>query len=240
MSLAAVKKHIFRGGGGVAEAVADVPAERHAVHLSRGAAPVPGVVVCPHATTPVQHGKAFRRVKNIGFAAVGKAAVGSQAVNLLVKIEVPGLAEGGADDHALLRLVKKLHSAVQSAQRAEFIHVHGEHSAPQAIVFEIKRPALSAVVSVADGGRFRQTYPAQGHKAHGAGGYLPALVEIQHGDRIKAHVAVIVHSESQSEATIIDEVVIPFLYPQRACLYGGPAVNGQKLFCIARLGQIAL
>ena len=38
---AVIEQDVFRRGGGVAEAVADVPAERHTVQLAGGAAPVP-------------------------------------------------------------------------------------------------------------------------------------------------------------------------------------------------------
>ena len=45
--LAVVEDDVFRGGPGVAEAVADVEAETVAVYIGVARAPEPRVVVCP-------------------------------------------------------------------------------------------------------------------------------------------------------------------------------------------------
>lgn len=129
MGLALVEKHIFCVGAGVAEAVADVEAEGLAVRKARGGAPVPSVVVRPHAPAPVQHAEGSRGVKGICLRAQRHGSGGAHTVDLLVVVEMPRLWEGRTDDHGLLRLVGERHVHVDGVPAPEVVHVGGESAA---------------------------------------------------------------------------------------------------------------
>ena len=103
MGVAVVKEHVLGGGGGVAEAVADIPAEGHAVYMVGGGAPVPGVVIGPDTPAPVQNGEALRWVEHIGAAAIIDLPAGAHTVDLLVEIKMARPVEGGADDQNYIR-----------------------------------------------------------------------------------------------------------------------------------------
>ena len=64
-------------------------------------------------------------------------------------------------------------------------------------------------------------------------------LEVEQAYRVKSHVAVIVDGERKGEAAVVDEVVVPFLYAQGACLDVCTAVDRQQLFGVAGLCELA-
>ena len=94
MCFAPVEEHIFAGGGGVAEAVANVEAEIHAACQTGCATPVPGVMIGPNTPTPVQNAEAVLGRESVAVGADGHGAVGPHAVDLLIVVEVSFLFEG--------------------------------------------------------------------------------------------------------------------------------------------------
>ena len=237
---AVVEKYVLTRGGGVAEAVADVPPERHAADMVGRAAPVPRVVISPHAAPPVEHGKAVRGVKFIKPRAVLHAALGAHTVYLLIIVEVTGLVERRADDHAVLRLVKKLNTRQQRALGTEIVHARGQHAPPAAVIFIADGVAFAAVAHIAVLRRFRHADGAERHERHRAFRDLPPLGKIEQGDRVQPHVAVVVHREGEGVAPVVDEIVIPFLYASFRSFHRLAAVNGEKRARPAGFGEVAL
>ena len=142
VNLPVVEQHVLRRGAGVAEAIADVPAEGDTVEFARGASPVPGVVIRPHAASPVEYREKFILCQFIPAAAQFDPAFGAHAVDLLVVVEMAGLIEGRGDNHALVRLVGELDDALDGLLVQEFVHVEREHPRP---VLVIKGECIAAL-----------------------------------------------------------------------------------------------
>lgn len=99
---AVVEYHIFTGGGGIAKAVADVEADGVAVDDALACAPVPGVVIGPHAATPVQKGEGVVRGEGVGVICEGCMSFGAHGDDFLVVVECGGFfGEGGGDNHGV-------------------------------------------------------------------------------------------------------------------------------------------
>ena len=150
-----------------------------------------------------------------------------------------GLIERRADDHTLLRLVKQLDMRRYRPAGAKVIHTRVEHAAARTGMLKADKVLLPAVRNVARGGGLGHTELAERHEAHGTVGDLPSVFKVQQGDRVKPHVAVVVHGEGEGEAAVVDEVVIPFLDAELAGLYIGAAVDGEELLCVAGLGEVS-
>ena len=142
-----------------------------------------------------------------------------------------GLIERRCDDHALLRLVKKLHLCVQRACRAELFHLSDERAHAAAVVFEIDAVVFALAERVTDGTGLGKLALTKRHEAHGARGYLPALLKVEKAYRV---------GQSKSEAAVVYQVVVPFLDAHGACLDIGTPVDRQELFRKACLGEIAV
>ena len=234
VGLAAVKQHILAGGGGIAEAIADVPSEGHALHLTGGAAPIPGVVIGPHPPAPVQHAEGVRRVKDVGFLPQPHLAPGPHAVDLLVEVEAPGLVKGRADDHGFLRLLRQDNGPVYGLA----VHVEGQLPALRHV------PEHQGIAPSGDGGgapgrRLRQAGFPHGKGPHGALGPLPPLVKVQERNGVQAHVPVVIDGQGHGEVVVGHQVIVPLLDAGRRGLDIRPAIDGQEPLGIARLPQIA-
>ena len=120
---AVINERVFRRGGGIAEAVAEVPAERRAVQKSGRARPVPRVVIRPDAASPVEDGKKFVRRQLEPLCTKLHPAGRAQAVDLLIVVKMAGLVEGRGNDDALNRLVRQRDDALDRDISAEVVHV---------------------------------------------------------------------------------------------------------------------
>ena len=101
-----VEQNILRSGGGVAKSVTDIKAKTVTVHRAGTGAPVPGVVIGPHAATPVQSAVVRSRVKGIDFAVKLHLATGTHTIDLLIIVErVRVLQPGRGDHHGVLEWV---------------------------------------------------------------------------------------------------------------------------------------
>ena len=237
---ALVKEHVLARGARVAEAVADVEAELLPVHEAGGAAPVPRVFVRPHAAAPVEHGEAVRRVKGVRavVVAVGHGALGAHAVDLLVVVEVLVLVKRRGDDHGFGRDVRERHLRVQRALGAEVFHLRDEHAAVS-LVLEQDAVVPPGAVHIALLAALGQADLAVGEGLHRAFRDLPPLVEVEQGDGVEPHVAVVRNGQGQGEVAVVDAVVVPFLDAQLGGLNVAAAVDGQQGLRVAGLGQVA-
>ena len=237
---ALVKEHILARGARVAEAVADVEAETLPVHEPGGAAPVPRVFVRPHAAPPVEHGEAVRRVKGVGavVVAVGHRALGAHAVDLLVEVEVFVLVKGRGDDHGLGRDVRERHLRVQRSLGTEVVHLCDEY-ALVALVFEQDAVVLAGAAHIAVLAALGQTDLTVGEGAHRAFRDLPPLVEVEQGDGVEPHVAVVRDGQGEGKVPVVDAVVVPLLDAHFAGLDVAAAVDGQQSLGVAGFCQVA-
>ena len=236
---AAVKQHILAGGGGISEAIADVPAEGNAIHLPGGAAPVPCVVICPHAPSPVQHAEGVGGVKGVCLPPDTHRPGSPHTVDFLVVVEVAGLVKGRADDHGLLRLLRQQQVALDGVPVQEVLHAEGQFPAAGDMA-EHQRMALAAAGGVSGGGGLRQARPAHGKGPHGAAGHLPPLIKLQKGDGVQPHVAVVGNGQRHGKVVVGHEVVVPLLDAGGRSLDVRPAIDGQQALGVARLPEIAL
>ena len=99
---------------------------------------------------------------------------------------------------------------------------------------------LNGDLACAVGRRLRQVRFAQRQGAHAARGLLPALIEVQKGDGVEAHVAVVRDGEREADMAVGDEIVVPFLDAHGAGLDIRAAVDGQERAGPAGLEQIAV
>ena len=150
-----------------------------------------------------------------------------------------GLGEGRADDHALLRLVREAEAAVNGRTVQKILHMQVQHPV-RAIVAEGQVIALAGDGHIPGFGRLRQAGLAQGKGAHGALGLLPALVKVQQGDGVQAHVAVVGNGQGHGEMAVINKVIVPLLDAQRPGLDIPAAIDRQELFAVTGLAQVAL
>ena len=118
-----IEQRVLRRSGGIAEAIAEVPAERHTVQFPRRARPVPRVVVGPHAAAPIQDGKESVGGQLEFLSAKLDPAGSAQAVDLLVVVKMAGLVEGRGNDNALNRLVRQRDDALDRIFSAEVVHM---------------------------------------------------------------------------------------------------------------------
>ena len=237
---ALVKEHVLARGARVTEAVADVEAEFLPVHETRGAAPVPRVFVRPHAAAPVEHGEAVRRVEGICavVVAVGHGALGAHAVDLLVVVKVLVFVKRRGDDHGLGRDVRERHLRVQRALGAEVFHLRDEHAAVS-LIFKQDAVVPPGAVHIAGLAALGQADAAVGEGLHRAFRDLPPLVEVEQGDGVEPHVAVVRDGQGQGKVAVVDAVVVPFLDAQLVGFDVIPAVDGQQGLCVAGLCQVA-
>ena len=239
MGLAPVEQHILAGGGGIAEAIADVEAEIHTTHQTGGAAPVPGVVIGPHATAPVQNAEAVLGGEGVAVRANGHGAVGPHTVDLLVVVEVGFLFKGGADDHGFFRLPQQRYLDVNWLLAPEIIHV-GRQDPLAPGHHEFHGIAGAADLGNTGAGAFGQAGLAHGEDPHGAFGDLPGgALERQEGDGVQTHVAVVGDGQGDAVAVVAHIIVIPFLQPCPAALDLGPVIDGQQPLGVAGFGQVA-
>ena len=236
---AAVKQHILAGGRGISEAIADVPAEGNAIHLPGGAAPVPCVVICPHAPSPVQHAEGVGGVKGVCLPPDTHRPGSPHTVDLLVVVEVAGLVKGRADDHGLLRLLRQQQVALDGVPVQEVLHAEGQLPAAGDMA-EHQRMALATAGGVSGGGGLRQAGAAHREHAHGAFRLFPPLVKVQERDGVQPHVAVVGNGQRHGEMVVGRQIVIPFLDAGLPGPDVGAAVDGQDPLGVARLPQAAL
>ena len=150
-----------------------------------------------------------------------------------------GLFKGRADDHALLRLVREPNAPVNGRAVQKILHVEVQHPL-RPLVAEGQMIPLAGDGHVARRRGLRQAGLAHGEGAHGAFGLLPALLKVQQGDGVQPHVAVVIDGQRHGEAAVVDEIVVPFLDAHGAGLDVLAAVDGQELFAVAGLAQIAV
>ena len=148
------------------------------------------------------------------------------------------LAEGRADDHALGRLVRQEDAPLDGAAAGEALHPEDEQPA-------LTRVAESQLVALA-GHRNVARARALGHfpAAHREGAHrrerlLPVVLEVEEGDGVHAHVAVVRHGQRDRAAAVVDEVVVPFLDAVGRGLHVRAAVDRQQTFRKAGLGYVA-
>ena len=237
---ALVKEHVLARGARVAEAVADVEAEALPVDEPGGAAPVPRVFVRPHAAPPVEHGEAVRRVEGVGavVVAVGHRALGTHTVDLLIVVEVLVLVKGRGDDHGLRRDVRERDLRVQRALGAKVFHLRDEHAAVS-LILEENAVVPAGAAHVAGLAALGQADAAVGEGAHRAFRDLPALVEIDEGDGVEPHVAVVRDGQGEGKVAVVDAVVVPLLDAHFAGLDVAAAIDGQQGLGVAGFGQAA-
>lgn len=240
MGLALVKEHVFRGSGGVAEAVSDVEAEGLSVRKARGGAPIPGVVVRPHPTAPVQHAEGIRGGEGVCFRAQPHGSGGAHTVDLLVVVEMTRLLKGRADDHGLLRFIGERHVHVDGVPAPKFFHVGGEGAAA---LFHRELQLIPLALDGGDtgGGGGGQAGFAHGEDAHGAFGDLPGRpFKAEEGHGVQHHVAVVGDGERHAEPVVAHVVVVPLLEPGKAVPDRAPVIDRKQLFCVPRFRQISL
>ena len=120
---------------GIAKAVAQVHPERHTVHIATGAAPVPGVLIGPHAPAPVQHRRSRLGVKPAGFPVKYHLARCAQAVDLLVVVKGARMSgKGRGNHHAVPRRAGERHTRGQGLVLPEVIHPYDQLPAHAVIV----------------------------------------------------------------------------------------------------------
>lgn len=239
MGAALVKEHIFRGGGGVAEAVSDVEAEGLAVRKARGGAPVPGVAVRPHAPAPVQHAEGIRGFEGVCLRAQLHGPGGAHTVDLLVVVEMTRLLKGRADDHGLLRLVGECHVHVNGVRAPKFFHV-GDEGAFAIFHRKLQLVPLALDGGDAAGGSGGQAGFAHGEDPHGAFCDLPGRpLKAEEGHGVKPHVAVVGDGERYAEPVVAHIVVIPLFEPGKAAPDRAPVIDREQLLGVPRLCQIS-
>ena len=170
--------------------------------------------------------------------AVGHRALGAHAVDLLVEVEVLVLVKGRGDDHGLGRDVRERHLRVQRALGAEVFHLRDEH-ALVALVLEEDAVVPPGAVHIAGLAALGQTDLAVGEGAHRAFRDLPPLVEVEQGDGVEPHVAVVRDGQGEGKVPVVDAVVVPLLDAHFAGLDVAAAVDGQQGFCVAGLCQVS-
>ena len=235
---AVINERVFRRGGGIAEAVAEVPAERRAVQKPGRARPVPHVVIRPDAASPVEDGKKFVRHQLEPLCTKLHPAGRAQAVDLLVVVKMPGLFKRRCNHEALVRLIREGNDALDGVFAAEPVHVKRQ---PARAVFVIERQRISGRGNFARTQHRRLRQPRLSHRkrAHGAFGNLPSLVEVQKRDRIQSHVAVVGNREGNADVPVSHKIVVPLLDARFRRADLGPAVDWQQASCPAGLAQIA-
>ena len=149
-----------------------------------------------------------------------------------------GLIKGRGDDERVLRAFGQLDACGERAF-AEFVHIRNE-DALLSLVDEVETVAARGGVYVAGHARLRQMLFPERQKRHRAFRDLPALLEIEKAHGVKPHVAVVRHGERQSEAAVVNEIVVPFLDAQRRHLHVRAAVVLHQRTGKAGPGQIAL
>ena len=212
MGLAAVEEHILACGGGIAKAVAEVPAEGGAVlKTSLQAAPIPGVVEGPHSSAPVEGGEGGLGIELPDGVADSETTLRAHTIYLLVVVEIAGLVEGGGDDHALLRkvgegdiegdVVALLVRVVELAVEVARLAVAGEGHLRLAVA-----PVDVAVLRGAG-----HVELAHREEEDGAVGELRRRDEIHHRDGERAHIAHVRDGEAERVFVTADVIVVPLL-----------------------------
>ena len=240
MDLSTVKQDVLAGRARITEAVADVPAERHAVQLAGRAAPVPRVVVRPDTPSPVQHSKPRLGIQLHARPAQLNPAGGPHTVDLLVVVEMPALFKRRRDDHALRRLVREGDHALDGILPAEFVHVERQLARPVVIVVKRQRIAAARDLAGPGGARLREGRLPHRQQPHRAFRDLPAMIEIQVGNRVQAHIAVVGNRQRETDMPVGHEIIVPFLDPHPARPDVRPVIVPEQAARPARLGQIPL
>ena len=211
VDLSVVEEHVLRGGGGVAETVADVEAEGHTVKVRIAAAPVPGIVVGPDAPAPVQGAEIRLGIKGIADAVVCHPARGPHAVDLLIIIKMLVLGPGGGDDHGLHIGLGEDDVAVEGLVLPEPLEVAGDAPLPRPRRKAHLEPFI-LVDGLAAAGIARQLQLAQGEGVEDRLRVLPRLfAQTQQGHGLQADIPVVGDGESTREVPAHDQVVVPLL-----------------------------
>ena len=209
---AVIEQHVFAGGAGVSEAVADIEAEGHALRKARGGTPVPGIVIRPHAATPIQHGEGMGGRKQVFPVPMHGLALRPQAVDLLIIIERLGMArKGRGDDHGILWRAGQRHVEQQglAVSVGKAIHV-AVQAALLSVVFKGEGVALAGYADIPHHAGGGQLAPAEGRQDAGPGG-LAVIVKIQEGHAVHVQIAVVGNGQGQGVPVRHDAVIIPFL-----------------------------
>ena len=148
------------------------------------------------------------------------------------------LVKGRGNDHGLGRDVRERHLRVQRALGAEVIHLRDEH-ALVALVFEQDAVVLAGAAHITVLAALGQTDLAVGEGLHRAFRDLPPLVEVEQGDGVEPHVAVVRDGQGEGKVPVVDAVVVPLLDAHFAGLDVAAAVDGQQGLGVAGFCQIS-
>ena len=190
----AVEQHVLTGGVGVAEAVTDVEAKRFAVHDPVPVSPVPGVVISPNATAPIERTEACFRRKFKAAASERHHAGGGHAIDLLIVIECTGRIKGGCDHHGIHRRLSKCKfkfqrvfskEARKPAGKAAFTGLHPKRHLHTLI--SIKRIARAACFG-------QPVFPHRERGKH-RGGLFPRFFKLQHRSGNQPHIGIVRNGE---------------------------------------------
>ena len=103
-----VEEHIFGSGARIPESVTDIEAEGLAVDDAVSGPPVPAVIICPDASSPVQCAEVLLRVKSVFLSVEAHPPGGTHGVYFLIVVKcMPVLLPRSRDDHRVhLRLLQ--------------------------------------------------------------------------------------------------------------------------------------
>ena len=233
------KRHVLRGGRRVAKAVSDVEAHDMPVDYALPGAPIPGVVIGPHAAPPIEQTKRVRRIECPRPPMAAHRTGCAHADDLLVIVERRLLfRKRRRNDHAFLRLVGEQQVAVKRRIAAKPIEMR-----PQPPVFTLeregKRRAFERFLHVALPRRCGKAGFAHREPEHRRNGRFRARCEIQKRRAHKAHIRVVVDGQRHAEAVVIDKVIIPFLDTQRRGLDLRALITLDQAFGMTRLTKMS-
>ncbi len=106
MGDAVIKNDIFACGGGIAETIADIKSERHAVNLTGAGTPIPNIVICPNSPAPIKSCKIKFPVESNQLTVIFNFTRSTQSVDFLIVIKrFFILCPRSGNNHGILRLV---------------------------------------------------------------------------------------------------------------------------------------
>ncbi len=172
VSFAIIEKHVLACRTRIAEAVADIPTEIVTIYHAGGRAPVPSIVICPYAATPVEQTKGLSVLELIDIPTNLRITACMHAVDFLIEIEMRILLERRADYHGFLRNICKLYIYIYRLTVLEIIHVCHKMSL---LVGHIEANLIASPTTLCNsfGGSVRQIRSAKRQSLHRTLGNLP-------------------------------------------------------------------
>ena len=116
----------------------------------------------------------------------------------------------------------------------------GVEGAPLSLMLEQQAVAPPGPGAAAPERALGQPCPAQRHEPHGAAGHLPSLPEVNQGDGVHPHVAVVRNGEGQGALAVHHQIAVPLLQTERDAPHLGAVVHRQQPPGPPRLGQLPL